>query len=454
MASKLHKFKQTSLGALFNVYTNRIIKYNKTNVNNILKKLESQYSKGNITKIEYNKLIKEYNNKVKIETEANCFKKNKLICTKNVLVKSKKKKDRFHKIQKNVCVKDNIKNRLLCGIMLSEDQFDSLIKEQKEKECTRKNTDYQYTEYLFAILLKNPELEFDLEAIKKVDNINLNATQKKRFLKDLHDSYPDEMVEMKKWFKNAKAEINNLYKLYPELIKIDNVEVFLTGKNITEEKLKKYLDKSVGRDKINKGDVYLLCGDKFLGFSIKKSNNATLLNWGIEGQIKKLDEKIFKKFTEIKKEFFMNIGIDLDNRVSHKLVRSKFNSAMKGDNIYKNFIRSVIETDEKYFLHELVKGIGANTSYPTYMFSGGEMVNLNNIYKDYTEKLDKNKLRLLSDNIKNNPILETYGLKEHYSNNAGKIWYYINDDGKFNYRIEIRTKGNCYASLQFQLHKC
>ena len=143
MASKLHKFKQTSMGLLFNVYTNRIIKYSKTNVTNILKKLETQYIKGNITKIEYNKLINEYNNKIKIETEANCFKKNKLICTKNVLVKSKKKKDRFHKIQKNVCVKDNIKNRLLCGIMLSEDQFDSLIKEQKERTVNSQHVLWQ-----------------------------------------------------------------------------------------------------------------------------------------------------------------------------------------------------------------------------------------------------------------------------------------------------------------------
>ena len=60
---------------------------------------------------------------------------------------------------------------------------------------------------------------------------------------------------------------------------------------------------------------------------------------------------------------------------------------------------------------------------------------------------------ILTHNTKDNPRIKELGLKEHYSDGAGKIWYYLNEDGEFNYRFEIRVKGNPYASLQFQLHK-
>ena len=453
METHKFKFKNTELGLLYNVNTNKIIKYNKKNVNNILEKLRQKYEKKEITKIEYDKLLNEYNKKVTIETEAQCLKNNKILCNKNILVKSKNN-GKFKKTSKTVCLKDNIKNRLMCEVMLSEDQFDSLIKDNTSKECTRKNTDHQYTEYLFAVLLKNPQMEFDISQIKQVNNINLNENQKKAFLKDFDDSYSTEMKAMKKWFNNAKREINKMYQLESSLSCSNNIDVFLTGKNIMEEKLKKFLDKSDGRDKINKGDVYLLCNDKLIGFSIKKSTDATLVNWSIEKQVQKFDKEIYNNLIKIKKEFLLGIGIDTDNRVCHRKVRDQFNNAMKGDNLYKNFIKSVIETDEKYFLGELIKGIGSNTSYTTYMFSGSEMIDLNEIYNNYKDKLDKNKLTLLSDNMKDNTQLIKYNLKQHYSNNAGKIWYYLNEDGHFNYRIEIRTKGNCYASLQFQLHKC
>ena len=126
---------------------------------------------------------------------------------------------------------------------------------------------------------------------------------------------------------------------------------------------------------------------------------------------------------------------------------------MKGDNLYKNTIKDIIETNQTYFLNEIISGIGAITSYPTYIFDGNNLANLNNIYSIYKTKLDQGKLTLLSDNKKNNDDLKQLGLKQHYSDNAGKIWYYINEDGEFKYRFEIRVKGNPYASLQFQLHK-
>ena len=62
---------------------------------------------------------------------------------------------------------------------------------------------------------------------------------------------------------------------------------------------------------------------------------------------------------------------------------------MKGDNLYKNTIKDIIDTNETYFLSEIIGGIGAITSYPTYIFDGNEIVNLCNIYKSYKTKLDE-----------------------------------------------------------------
>ena len=347
-----------------------------------------------------------------------------------------------------------------------------MVEETKCKKndvaCKRKKTDYQYTEYLFAVALKNPDLPFDINAIKGISNVHMTPTQKEGFVKDLEDSYKKEKSYIEKWYAKACSEIKNLYDLYPEPIDVSNCEVFLTGKNITEGRLKSHLDKSVGRDKINKGDIYLLgksgAKDIFLGFSIKKSKDATLINWSIEDQFKKFKISEYEKLKEAKKEFMLSIGMEMmtssqyqnlsgSQRELYEAIREKFNKGMKGENLYKNTIKEILETNEKYFLTEIISGIGAITSYPTYIFDGNDLMNLNTVYKSYKEKLDAGKLKFLSDNKKDNEELKGFGLKEHYSDNAGKVWYYINEDGVFNYRFEIRVKGNPYASLQFQMHK-
>jgi hypothetical protein len=445
---RLSNYKKTLRGKVYNVNTDRIVNYSKTGVKNIQLRLEKLYKNGEIEKDEYDKLIKLYSEKLNNEESQICENKGNLWC-----------------IKEQKCVKDTIKGRLTCEYILTDEQMEQVMKEPEEGKYKRKKTDYQYTEYLFAVALKNPDLPFDIRTMKYINNVHMTPTQKDGFIKDLEDSYIKESKYIQKWYANACSEIKNLYELYPELIDISNCEVFLTGKNITDSRLKSHLDKSLGRDKINKGDIYLLGkNDLFLGFSIKKSKDATLINWSIEEQFKKFKKSEYERLKEVKKEFMTSIGIEImsssqyqnmssGNRKLYEAIRDKFNKSMKGDNLYKNTIKDIIETNQTYFLNEIISGIGAITSYPTYIFDGNNLANLNNIYSIYKTKLDQGKLTLLSDNKKNNDDLKQLGLKQHYSDNAGKIWYYINEDGEFKYRFEIRVKGNPYASLQFQLHK-
>ena len=132
-------------------------------------------------------------------------------------------------------------------------------------------------------MLKNPHLDFDIKTIKEINNIHLSAIQKQGFLKDLDESLESNSGLVINWFNTAKKEIGKLYEIYPGLIDNSLNEVYLTGKTITEPKIKRYLStKEKGRDKINKGDIYFLSKNEgkeiFLGFSIKKSKDATLIN--------------------------------------------------------------------------------------------------------------------------------------------------------------------------------
>jgi hypothetical protein len=339
-----------------------------------------------------------------------------------------------------------------------------------EKKNGRKNTDYQWSEYVFAVLLKNPEIEFNLDSLEKVNNIEME--HKSEYMKDLRDSYAKSKKAeafIKKWFTTAKEKIRSFYDNNPNIDK-DTIEVFLMGKTVTNATVKGFLYNDIpsGRDKVNKGDVYLLAKnaedkDIFFGFSIKKSLAATLTNWSIEKIIEARDKQIgttnYARLKEARDEHFERIELEkMTSSQFEKLnnkneVRRKFNNSMYGRNQYKDTIISILREDETYFLSLLIKGIGSITNYETYLFDGSNMINLNNEYKKYQDRFNKNELTLLSDNTKDNQRIIDLGLTKHYSDTAGKIWYYINENGEFKYRIEIRTKGNPYASLQFQLHK-
>ena len=49
----------------------------------------------------------------------------------------------------------------------------------------------------------------------------------------------------------------------------------------------------------------------FIGFSIKKNKDATLINWSIEEQFKKLNHGEYIKLKEAKKMFMLDIVIEL-----------------------------------------------------------------------------------------------------------------------------------------------
>ena len=437
---ELHHYRTTPRGKLFNVTTGNIVNYSKSTVKRIKQKLKSMKEETKISQTKFVKLLKYYKNKVINEESYKCEGKSMIWC------------DETYK-----CLKDTIENRLKCGFLLTEEQIDEITKESKK----RKNPDYQYTEYLFAVALKNPDLEFDINKIKKVDNINIKPSHKEYYISDLEESIETSFKKVKIWYDNARKNITGFYRTYPQDIK-NNSEVYLTGKKSSFEEISSRLDKIKGCDKINKGDVFLVSGDEFIGFSIKKTKFDTFTNWSIETLFGKLNKKILEDFKETKTNFISEIGIDIVSSSKFEKIkgplktqiRDKFNTAMRKDNIYKGKISKIIKENEDFFIKELIGGFSSISSYPMYIFNGTDFYNLNTIYSTYKEKMNDGELSFIEDNKVDNSNLERLGLKEHYSPNAGKLWYYLKE-GKsdVNYRFEIRVKGNLFASLQFFTHK-
>jgi len=445
--NKFFIYKQAPIGKLFNVCTGNIIKYSKSNIKRIREQLKKKLLNNDITKISYQRNLKKYLNKVIEEEKRSCDTKDMIWCEETYK-----------------CFKDTIQNRLNCGFILTEDQIEEITKESKQIEKKRKNADYQYTEYLFAVALKNPDMEFDIETIEKVKNINIEPATKSKYIKDLKDSYKNKTSKknIKTWFNNAKDKINQFYNTYPEKLDLEKLNVYLTGKKSSFRQVSMRQDKVRGSDKINKGDVYLISNKTFIGFSIKKDPKAQSTNWSIEKLINHVNTKQYEELKDVKNNFISELGIELmsaskyekTERTLKLQIRDKFNVAMRKKNIYTDKINELIMSNEEYFLSEIITGIGAKTSYPTYFFNGKDFYNLNTQYSIYEQKFTNKELSFLDDNKSNNSNLKKFGLKEHYSVKAGKLWYYLKEDkNEFNYRFEIRVKGNLFNSLQIFIHK-
>lgn len=439
---KLHEYRKTPTGKIFNVISGNEIKYSKPSAKRILEKLRMLKQQSNISETKYRQLILSYKNKIIREEKYKCGGKSMIWCDETY-----------------ECLRDTIENRLKCGFLLTEEQVDEITKEPKK----RKNPDYQYTEYLFAVALKNPDLEFDVNKIRKVDNIKIKPSSKEYYMTDLEDSIQTEtsFKKVKRWYDNARKNITEFYKTYPEDIK-DKSEVYVTGKKSSFKQISSRLDKVKGSDKINKGDVFLLSEQEFIGFSIKKTKLDTFTNWSIETLFGNLNKKILDDFKETKTKFISEIGIDIVSSSKFEKIkgplknqiRDKFNTAMRKDNIYKQKISKIIKENKDFFIKELIGGFSSITSYPTYIFNGTDFYNLNTVYSTYKQKMDNDELSFIEDNKANNSNLERLGLKEYYSPNAGKLWYYLKEGkNEVNYRFEIRVKGNLFSSLQFFTHK-
>ena len=360
---------------------------------------------------------------------------------------------------------------------IAEEETDQMLSEIKgsiEKEScspsTRRNTDYNFFELVFALcaLDKGQKLK-DKDDIKKVkfedvkeQLIGCNEVCFGRYMADGNKTAAKPSL--------VENHINNMRKDFHLYVPggFNAVKcIYLEGKTLTTEKLKK-LNKGLDTKKA-KADVYVETNDgTIVGFSLKQDQNCTMTNYSTESMLGDLfDEKIGKAIKEelkqarlkilsdnnITKTNYKQVRDELDPATGKKFIHNKINAlfydSLEGQNSYWNALKHYIDENSQRISREIVDNMfPVDLEYNLYQFDGFEYMKLNvptniedfkdhvRFYYDSATQADKKK-----------------GNTEDKRKHAAKMFYKIVVNG-MHFRIEIRFKNPIISSApQFQVHK-
>lgn len=326
-------------------------------------------------------------------------------------------------------------------------------------EKTRKNADYQWSELVPFLILKNKirskkDITFEL-----VESYNIDV----RYYYDLYDAKDNEVND---YIMNFYTETNynhttKKFELFEDTASIK--DVLLTGKKITSLKNehKDLYEKIESVDeKDRKGDLFILLDtNKLIGISIKKDNACQITNWSIE---KIMDESSYifdVKPKDIRKQILdelcpYEIRKKLSTKEKRDTVQDKYELMKDTNNImrpYKVSIDNFINSNTDYIRNVFIEGVAQKNDlgYELYTFNG-ETMKSNNIVYDYLVN-KKDTIQFICDDstFKNNNSDIS-----NYSKSAAKMWYFISVDNEISYRCEIRWKGDCDASPQMLIFHC
>ncbi len=310
-------------------------------------------------------------------------------------------------------------------------------------KCSRKGVEYNAFELVFAVCI----LDFSIKNKSEILNIDYDTLTNK--LKGCSQ------VAFEKYKDDLKTRTNKVVDAYIEKIHesrqfVTNLEiqfVYLEGKLLHSPELKE-LNKGIDNKKA-KSDVYIKTTDgTYIGFSIKQDNKCTKTNYSVEKILgnfildKKLQKEYKKQFLDARTNtLFDGIGSKTVPREKRKMANSLFYNSLGNDNLYWSLIRTEI-----YKHNDEIKQILVNSMFPTglpydiYEFDGNEMAKLN------------------VDSDMNSARFEEY-IPYYYKKNditnprrrEAKMYYQLRVNDK-KYRIELRWKGDCKGSVQFQTH--
>ena len=312
--------------------------------------------------------------------------------------------------------------------------IESSTKEKKEKKEKRSSADFQPTELITAVCLKNDNIQNRLQLIEKIDTVEFSNPKDKQLYIEHFNNYVEKATS-KKIKKDREVEyanyikfINNKVKKIPELsnIKISMVigKAFRCNDEICE------LNK--GLEQIDcKADVMVKNNNnKWVGISVKKESADPISNFSIEKYLNNEELKNIRK--KILKE--KGINNSKEARKNREIVNKLFNT--KDDNLNDYWKEVVKQMDEKsnIAIDIILSAIkSCKTIYNVYEIDGTNVYNVKDI------NIDKDKIKL-----KRVPKL-----------NSAKLYYHFVYNDIPIYEIEIRFKGDAWgASPQFLTFKC
>lgn len=302
-----------------------------------------------------------------------------------------------------------------------------------ENNKIRLNHSIDLEKYENEINLKNKEYENEINLQNKKNEINLNKKS-----------------------KNIKNEINDYITTWYEKIEEETIFkqqikcVYVSGKTNKHEEIE-LLNKNYKDRKDVKSDLYIeFMSGEMIGISVKNDSKAPKSNYSVHKMINSIEKNLKNEsndycISKIHKDYLIENGIEkikkTDSEEEKKKKRKDFSGLFydSGKNPYCNILRGKLKEHDYEIKHRLVNLLySSNIHYPVYEFDGNTLVRLN-IDKMENEKIDFKEHQ------------EYYITKNGTQRNCAKLFYQLIVNNK-KYRVEIRWKGDCFASPQFLIH--
>mgnify|MGYP002817131058 CR=1 FL=1 len=314
-------------------------------------------------------------------------------------------------------------------------------------EPERKSCEAPFSELFFAYAICDPNAASYTDDKKFQQQCIITDALKEQYKQDIKTK-PKEFLD--KYFENCK-QISHKFRNESNITETDKIEVFVQGKCITNQIILE-LTQSIKERTQKKADLYIrVNGKRWIGISVKTTPGDPKSNWSIELLIGKQDPELKKNIKNTREDLNKENGIGRDWRKNKDYNRKKYNNIMYGHNVYKKQIDDwVMKPENKSNMQNIIaKAAGSSNHFEMYECNGCEYRDLNRIHDEIKNASEFTILPDIPENSKY--IEETFKQKTHYSNTAAKMWYYIILNNTVKYRIEIRWKGEPYASPQLLL---
>jgi hypothetical protein len=309
--------------------------------------------------------------------------------------------------------------------------------EKKRKPC-----EHPWSELVLAVALFVPTnsnaMMDDCKTLIENNKIRLNDSI------DL-EKYENDM-NLEKDKNKINQFISTLYEI-KEKMDIWNEPIdciYVSGKTNKHEEIE-LLNKNLKKRKDVKSDIYVrFMNGEIIGVSIKNDEKATKSNYSVHKMIDSLENGFNIFIMKYLKDYLRENGIEKVKKTDSKEEKDnkrKCSNKLFYDrnNPYFNILREKIEKYKDEIKTLLVNYLySSNIHYPVYEFDGKSFVRLN---------IDKPE----NVNIDFREYEEYYISKNGKQRNCAKLFYILIVNNK-KYRTEIRWKGNCFVSPQFEIH--
>lgn len=308
-------------------------------------------------------------------------------------------------------------------------------------EKKRKSCEHPWSEFVFAVTILHSE---PVDIINDSKELIESGKLKLNHPSDVEKYINDMKLEKEK--KKISEFISTLYEKLKVLTEFQKpIEcVYISGKTNIHSEIEE-LNKNLKKRKEVKSDVYVRFVDgEIYGVSIKNDKNATKSNYSVHKLLDSIEGGFNEEMKKYLKQFLTENGIEklkpTDTKEEKEVKRNNANRLFYNrDNAYWNRIREMILKNNEDVKKRVIQYLySSKCPYPVYEYDGTSFIHLNMKVPDINQ-------------IVFTEYEEYYKTKNGSQRSAAKMFYQLIVYEK-KYRVEIRWKGDCFVSPQFEIH--